>query len=104
MKINVSSWILAPAVMVGSTVPAVTAYTGVGHGCRPSSSTFRGRVEIMSPHQRAKFRRQQADFVNRAFEAMTDDLQRTTKDPNFTPKQWGQKKEFVNKAVDFFRI
>jgi HSP20 family protein len=98
MKIYSSSMALASAIMVGTLPLFSTAYSCGGYACRPNSP-FRGRMRTVSPQQRAEFSRQ-ADFVNRAFEAMADDLRKSTTDPVviFPPKQ----KEYVDKAVEFF--
>lgn len=75
------------------------AYTfGGGYACGPrGNAAFRERMREVSPEQRAEFRRQQSEFVERAFEALSKDIQKSRVDPNFVPKQ----KEFVDKAVDF---
>jgi len=52
----------------------------------------------MSPRQRAAFRRQQREFVDRALDALANDLKRSGVDPGFIPKQ----KEMVDKTVEFF--
>mmetsp|Transcript_53015 Transcript_53015/g.154420 ORF Transcript_53015/g.154420 Transcript_53015/m.154420 type:complete len:226 (-) Transcript_53015:104-781(-) len=76
------------------------AYTcGGGFPCGPPTDfAFPSMMRNMSPRQRAAYRRKQAEFVNRAFDALTSDLQRSKVDPNFIPKQ----KELVDKTVEFF--
>lgn len=73
---------------------------GGGYACGPrTNAAFRARMmQPMSPVQQAELRRQQSEFVDRAFEVLANDLQKSQLDPNLIPKQ----KELVNKAVEFF--
>lgn len=95
----------APSVALAAVAltTAADAYTTCGgYTCRPPNAAAFGPIGRMSPRQRAEFRRQ-SEFVDRAFQAMANDLQKskvdTTTDPNnYIPKQ----KEFVDKAVEFF--
>lgn len=99
MRIYASSMALASAIMVGTHPLFSTAYSCGGYACRPNSP-FRGRMRTVSPQQRAELSRKQAEFVNRAFEALADDFQKSTTDPvaSTSPKQ----KQFVDKAVEWF--
>lgn len=76
------------------------AYTcGGGFPCGvPKDFVFPSRMRNMSPRQRAVYRRQQAEFVDRAFDVLANDLKKSGVDPSFIPKQ----KELVDKAVEFF--
>eukprot|EP00429_Kryptoperidinium_foliaceum_P069585 CAMPEP_0176070208 /NCGR_PEP_ID=MMETSP0120_2-20121206/35058_1 /TAXON_ID=160619 /ORGANISM="Kryptoperidinium foliaceum, Strain CCMP 1326" /LENGTH=230 /DNA_ID=CAMNT_0017403849 /DNA_START=44 /DNA_END=736 /DNA_ORIENTATION=+ len=97
MKFSPATTVLAA---LGTTLTMSDAYTfGGGYACGPrANSAFRARMQQMTPKQQAELRRQQSEFVDRAFEALASDLQSSKMDPNFIPKQ----KELVNKAVEFF--
>jgi len=99
MRIYASSMALASTIMFGTHPLFSTAYSCGGYACRPNSP-FRGRMRTVTPQQRAELSRKQAEFVNRAFEALVDDVQKPTTDPVaiFSPKQ----KQFVDKAVEWF--
>lgn len=72
---------------------------GGGYACGPRANpAFRTRMMELTPKQREEYRRQQSEFVERAFESLANDLQKTQVNPDFIPKQ----KEFVDKAVEFF--
>jgi HSP20 family protein len=93
---------LSSHVFLSVLVPAMLcdAYTfGGGYACGPrGNSVFHARMREMSPKQQAEYRRQQAQFVDQAFEALSKDLQKTRMNPDFIPQQ----KELVDKAVEFF--
>jgi HSP20 family protein len=97
MRLSTASVAFSMAIVI-AMVPSSRAYSCGANSCRPNS-TYR----TMSPRQKAQLSRQQAEFVNRAFEVMANDLQKQQylkwdADPNFIPRQ----KAFVNKAVEFF--
>jgi len=77
------------------------AYTCGGGFTRgsPKNFVYPSMMRGMSPRQRVAYRRQQAEFVNRALDALAKELQRSGVDPNFIPNK---QKEFVDKTVDFF--
>jgi HSP20 family protein len=89
-------------VVLVVTVPFSTAYSCGGYStCRPNSA-FGSPMRILSPRQRAELSRQQAELVNRAFEALADDVQKSQLDADPTNSIPNKQKEFVNKAVEFF--
>lgn len=76
------------------------AYTcGGGFTCGSQKNFgFPTMMRDLSPRQRAAYRRQQAEFVDRALDALANDLKRSGVDSSFIPKQ----KELVEKTVEFF--
>lgn len=102
MKLSTSSLarVTTAVVVLAVTVPFSTAYSCGGYSaCRPNSA-FGSPMRILSPRQRAELSRQQAELVNRAFEALADDVQKSQLDAD--PTTSNKQKQFVNKAVEFF--
>jgi HSP20 family protein len=102
---NITMKLLIPVMLA---VPAATAYCmNVGFTSRPPSGV--GRIPTsMSVEEKAEFKRQSGEFVNKAFEQLANELnssnrgqemkkQENVLDPSVARKQ----QEMINKGFDF---
>ncbi len=77
---------------------AAYSFSG-GYGCGlPRNAAFRAKMRDMNPKQQVEYRQKQSEFVDRAFDALANDIQKSRMDPSFVRKQ----KEFLEKSVEFF--